>query len=42
MFIGEVEFLDVWQESYAAIMRYARAADGFSVRLLHPIKYSLV
>ncbi|EIN10701.1 alpha mannosidase-like protein [Punctularia strigosozonata HHB-11173 SS5] len=29
---GEVEFLDVWQESYAAIMRYARAADGFWFR----------
>ncbi|KAL6299103.1 alpha-mannosidase [Sparassis latifolia] len=27
---GEVEFLDVWQESYAAVMRYARAPDGFS------------
>ncbi|KDQ64850.1 glycoside hydrolase family 47 protein [Jaapia argillacea MUCL 33604] len=29
---GEVEFLDVWHEAYAAIMRYARAADGFWVR----------
>ncbi|KAI0786390.1 alpha-mannosidase [Abortiporus biennis] len=26
---GEVEFLDVWQEAYAAIMRYSRAVDGF-------------
>ncbi|KZT74450.1 glycoside hydrolase family 47 protein [Daedalea quercina L-15889] len=26
---GEVEFLDVWQEAYAAIMRYSRAPDGF-------------
>lgn len=30
--LGEVEFLDVFQESYAAIMRYCRAADGFGVR----------
>ncbi|OCH93594.1 alpha-mannosidase [Obba rivulosa] len=29
---GDVEFLDVWQESYAAIMRYARAPDGFWYR----------
>ena len=28
---GEVEFLDVWQEAYAAIMRYVRAPDGFWV-----------
>jgi len=28
---GEVEFLDVWQDAYAAIMRYARAPDGYSV-----------
>ncbi|OSX60455.1 glycoside hydrolase family 47 protein [Postia placenta MAD-698-R-SB12] len=26
---GEVEFLDVWQEAYAAVMRYSRAPDGF-------------
>ncbi|KAH7922461.1 glycoside hydrolase family 47 protein [Leucogyrophana mollusca] len=25
---GEVEFLDVWHDAYAAIMRYARSADG--------------
>ena len=29
--VGEVEFLDVWQEAYAAIMRYVRAPDGFWV-----------
>ena len=29
--LGEVEFLDVWQEAYAAIMRYVRAPDGFWV-----------
>lgn len=28
---GEHEFLDVWHESYAAIMRYARGSDGFWV-----------
>ncbi|KAG5650212.1 hypothetical protein H0H81_000301 [Sphagnurus paluster] len=26
---GDVEFLDVWEEAYTAIMRYSRAADGF-------------
>lgn len=31
---GEVEFLDVWQEAYAAIMRYSRAPDGFWVSSL--------
>ncbi|EGO01815.1 glycoside hydrolase family 47 protein [Serpula lacrymans var. lacrymans S7.3] len=25
---GEIEFLDVWQEAYAAVMRYARSPDG--------------
>lgn len=30
--VGEVEFLDVWQDSYAAVMRYDRAMDGFWVR----------
>lgn len=25
---GEVEFLDVWHESYAAVMRYSRSPDG--------------
>ncbi|CAL1702197.1 unnamed protein product [Somion occarium] len=29
---GDVEFLDVWQESYAAVMRYCRAPDGFGYR----------
>lgn len=28
---GDVEFLDVWDEAYASIMRYARATDGFWV-----------
>ncbi|KAF8165423.1 alpha mannosidase-like protein [Crassisporium funariophilum] len=26
---GETEFLDVWDDAYAAIMRYARAKDGY-------------
>ena len=26
-----MEFLDVWHEAYAAIMRYSRAVDGFWV-----------
>ncbi|KAI0091966.1 alpha mannosidase-like protein [Irpex rosettiformis] len=29
---GEVEFLDVFQEAYAATMRYTRAPDGFWYR----------
>ncbi|KAI0049615.1 glycoside hydrolase family 47 protein [Auriscalpium vulgare] len=29
---GEHEFLDVWNESYAAIMRYARSTDGLWFR----------
>ncbi|TDL29347.1 alpha-mannosidase [Rickenella mellea] len=29
---GDVEFLDVWHEAYAAIMRYARGSDGFWFR----------
>ncbi|THH12390.1 hypothetical protein EW145_g47 [Phellinidium pouzarii] len=29
---GEVEFLDVWHEAYAAIMRYSRGIDGFWFR----------
>jgi len=29
--VGEVEFIDVWDEAYAAIMRYSRATDGFWV-----------
>lgn len=31
---GEVEFLDVWHQSYAAVMRYSRASNGFWVRYL--------
>lgn len=31
--IGEVEFLDVWQEGYAAVMRHVRSLDGHWVRL---------
>ncbi|KAJ6539265.1 alpha mannosidase-like protein [Mycena capillaripes] len=30
--IGDVEFLDVWDDSYAAIMRWSRAPDGFWYR----------
>ena len=30
-FTGEVEFLDVWHQSYAAVMRYSRAPNGFWV-----------
>ncbi|KAI0751326.1 alpha-mannosidase [Daedaleopsis nitida] len=26
---GDVEFLDVWQESYASVMRYTRSPDGY-------------
>lgn len=33
-FIGEVEFLDVWHQGYAAVMRYSRASNGFWV--CHP------
>ncbi|KAI0069072.1 alpha-mannosidase [Artomyces pyxidatus] len=29
---GEHEFLDVWNESYAAMMRYSRSADGLWYR----------
>ncbi|KAH9853805.1 alpha-mannosidase [Lenzites betulinus] len=29
---GEVEFLDVWQDSYASVMRYSRASDGYWYR----------
>ncbi|KAF9452475.1 glycoside hydrolase family 47 protein [Macrolepiota fuliginosa MF-IS2] len=29
---GEIEFLDVWDDAYAAIMRYSRAADGYWYR----------
>ncbi|KAI0829418.1 alpha-mannosidase [Trametes gibbosa] len=29
---GEMEFLDVWQDSYASVMRYSRASDGYWYR----------
>ncbi|PBL02491.1 alpha mannosidase-like protein [Armillaria gallica] len=29
---GEIEFLDVWDDAYASIMRYSRATDGFWYR----------
>ncbi|GLB33724.1 putative glycosyl hydrolase 47 family protein [Lyophyllum shimeji] len=32
---GEVEYLDVWEEAYAAIMRYSRATDGFWYRTVN-------
>ncbi|PPQ64702.1 hypothetical protein CVT24_008329 [Panaeolus cyanescens] len=28
---GEIEFLDVWDDAYAALMRYSRARDGYWV-----------
>lgn len=28
---GETEFLDVWDDAYAAVMRYARAKDSYWV-----------
>ncbi|KAJ7095302.1 alpha mannosidase-like protein [Mycena belliarum] len=32
---GDIEFLDVWDDSYAAIMRWSRAPDGFWFRPVH-------
>lgn len=32
---GESEFLDVWEDAYAAIMRYSRAKDGYWVWFEH-------
>ncbi|THV08639.1 alpha mannosidase-like protein [Dendrothele bispora CBS 962.96] len=32
---GEVEFLDVWDEAYAAVMRYSRSMDGFWYKLVN-------
>ncbi|KAF8076303.1 alpha mannosidase-like protein [Lyophyllum atratum] len=32
---GDVEYLDVWEEAYAAIMRYSRATDGFWYRTVN-------
>lgn len=29
--VGEAEFLDVFDDSYASIMRYSRGVDGFWV-----------
>ncbi|KIK98757.1 glycoside hydrolase family 47 protein [Paxillus rubicundulus Ve08.2h10] len=33
---GEIEFLDVWREGYAAVMRYARSPDGHWYRNINP------
>lgn len=32
---GEIEFLDVWEDAYAAIMRYSRATDGYWYRTVN-------
>jgi ER degradation enhancer, mannosidase alpha-like 1 len=32
-----VEYLDVFQEAYAAIMQYARSSDGLWVRVMYMI-----
>ncbi|KAJ3894586.1 alpha mannosidase-like protein [Lentinula edodes] len=32
---GETEFLDVWDDAYASIMRYSRSMDGFWYRLVN-------
>ncbi|TFK75988.1 alpha mannosidase-like protein [Pluteus cervinus] len=32
---GEVEFLDVWDDAYAAIMRYSRSAEGYWYRTVN-------
>ncbi|KIM46267.1 glycoside hydrolase family 47 protein [Hebeloma cylindrosporum] len=32
---GEIEFLDVWDDAYAAIMRYSRAKDGYWYRTVN-------
>lgn len=41
--IGEIEFLDVWDDAYAAIMRYSRAKDGYWVSIYElPIKSKLL
>jgi hypothetical protein len=29
--LGEVEFLDVWNEAYAAVMKHTRGVDGYWV-----------
>jgi len=33
--LGEVEFLDVWNEAYSAVMNYTRGVDGYWVRFLN-------
>ena len=38
---GEVEFLDVFQEAYAALMRYSRSSDGFWVSGMLYYSYTL-
>ena len=40
--VGEVEFLDVWQEGYAAVMRHVRSLDGHLVRLCSSFLLSTV
>ncbi|KAF8639955.1 hypothetical protein AX17_001205 [Amanita inopinata Kibby_2008] len=32
---GEIEFLDVWDDAYSAVMRYSRTIDGFSYRTIN-------
>jgi ER degradation enhancer, mannosidase alpha-like 1 len=40
-FPGEVEYLDVWLEAYAAIMKYSRTPTGYSVRSIPTNQVSL-
>jgi len=41
--LGEIEFLDVWDDAYAAIMRYSRAKDGYWVSIYElPIKFKFL
>ncbi|KAF8913826.1 alpha mannosidase-like protein [Gymnopilus junonius] len=35
VFEGELEFLDVWDDAYAAVMRYSRTKDGHWYRTVH-------
>lgn len=35
--LGEVEFLDVWNEAYAAVMKYTRGVDGYWVRFFDSV-----
>ncbi|KAJ3723053.1 alpha mannosidase-like protein [Lentinula raphanica] len=39
---GEVEYLDIWDDAYASVMRYSRAADGFWYRLVNMRSGSVV